>query len=125
MNLSSISGNVKTNDFFPMELQVSHTDIPESITKAKQAQFKTLDQTRREIRFEIDQALPPDSDISIKMAKRPSDKKRTGEVFKVHRGRIQSCNEIKGLPGPRYEVCVQILETVIQTEIHSSRLNFN
>ena len=117
--------NFKMNDFFPIELQVSFAVTPKSEIPLNQAQFKTLNQSRREIRFEIDQVLPPESNISIKMAKRSLDQKTIGEVYKVHRGRIQYCNEVKGSQGSRYEVCVQILETVIETEIQSSRLNFN
>ena len=125
MNFSLKSKNFKTNNFFPIDLQVSFAGTPKSEIQLNQAQFKTLSQSRREIRFEIDQALPPDSYISIKMAKRASGQKTAREVYKVHRGRIQYCNEVKGSQGARYEVCVQILETVIETEIQSSRLNFN
>ena len=115
----------KMSSFLPIELLVSFSGTPKSEIQLDQAQYKTLQHTRRKIRFEIDQALPPNSDISIKMAKRSSDKQRTGEVYKVHRGRIQYCTEVKGSQGSRYEVCVKIMESVIQTEIQSSRLHFN
>jgi hypothetical protein len=124
MNFPSNSTGYKTNDFFPIELKVSFDHIPKGENQLAMAQFKTLNQSRMEIRFEIDQALPPGSNIAIKMAKKSPDQKTLGEVYKVHRGRIQYCHELKGSQGSRYEVCVRIIETVIQTEIQSSRFNF-
>lgn len=124
MNLFAGSTTVETNDFLPIELQISHADTPAIEVQLERVQFKTLQKSRREILFEIDRSLPPDSNISIKMAKRSFDQKMMGEVYKVHRGRVQYCNRVKSSRGSRYEVCVQIHETVIQTDIRFSRLNF-
>ena len=125
MNISTNSINFKMSHFFPIELQVSFADTPPTEIQLDQTQFKTLQHTRKEIRFEIDRALAPNATISIKMAKRSPEKKPAGDVYKVHRGRIRYCNEIKSSLNPRYEICVQILESVIQTEIRSSHLKFN
>lgn len=125
MNISTNSINFKTNRFYPIEVQVAFEDTPQTQIQLEQTQFKTLQYTREEIHFRIDRALAPNADISIKMAKRASEKKTAGEVYKIHRGRIRYCKDLKGVRGPRYEVCVRILESVVQTEIQSTHLKFN
>ena len=86
---------------------------------------KILKQSGDEIYFEIDQSLPLGSNIVIRTDLESPDLKTMDEVYRVHRGRVRSCVEVESSHGTRFEVCVQIFETVIQTEIVTSRLSPN
>ena len=123
MNIFLNSIDYKSTPFSPIELQVSLGDALKDEIQFNPAQFKTLSQKKREICFEIDRAVSLDSNISIKMARKGSEKKTRGDVYKVLRGKIFSCRKFKSRQGLRFEVCVRILETVIQAEIQFSRLN--
>ena len=78
-----------------------------------------------EIYFQIDHALPLGSNIAVKTTKQLPDLKAKDGVWTVNRGRVRSCRKMESSPGPCYEVCVQIFETVLQTEIVTSRLGPN
>jgi hypothetical protein len=86
---------------------------------------RILKQTSEEIYFEIDHALPLSSNISIKITKQSPELKTMDDVWTVHRGRVQSCVKIENSHGTRYEVCFQIIDTVLQREVVKSRLSPN
>jgi hypothetical protein len=81
-----------------------------------------LKQSLEEIRFESDHPLPLGSTVDIKMARESPDRKKRNAVYSVIRGRIRECNPVEGSHGKRYAVTVEIFETVVQTEVSTSRL---
>ena len=117
--------DLKKENHIPVQILIS-SDNPEGhLDSFHYVPTRILKQSKEEISFEIDHPLPLGSNIEIKTVNMSPDRKKRDEVYKVHRGRIRKCVEMEGSHGARYEVNVQIFETVIQTEIVSSRLSLN
>lgn len=69
--------------------------------------------------FESDDAIQPGSNISIKMIdEHSSDDDHGSGVYRVHYARVVWCKEIDRVEGKCYGIGAQILETVVQAEIH-------
>lgn len=69
--------------------------------------------------FESSDAIQPGSNISIKMVdEHASDDDWCSGVYRVHYARVIWCKEIDRVGGQCYGIGAQILETVVQAEIH-------
>ena len=78
-----------------------------------------IKQSREAFTFKIDRALSIGSNIAIKKRKEPSAPKAIDDVYEVYKGRVQSCVKIES--SSQYEVSVKIIETVLQTEVLTTR----
>jgi hypothetical protein len=125
MDFSLTQTGLKKADQIPIHILISSDDPKGHSDTSHGVPTGIHKKSNEEISFEIDHPLPLGSNIDIKTAKEPPDRKERDEVYKVYRGRIRKCVEVEGSHGARYEVNVQIFETVIQTEIVSSRLSLN
>jgi len=125
MAISSNLTEFKKEGHMPIQIIISGDNPEDNLDTFHYVPTRMLKQSHEEFSFEIDHPLPIGSNIDIKTVKDAPDKKKPDEVYKVHRGRIRRCTEVKDSQGARYEVDVQIFETVIQTEIMTSRFRLN
>ena len=70
------------------------------------------------IYFESSDAIQPGSNISIKVVDNHSCDDYSKGVYRVHYARVVWCKEIDRVGGRCYGIGAQILETVLQAEIH-------
>ena len=125
MGFSSNLTNDKQNDLIGVQMLSSRNIMQADTEPFKYEPAKAIKQSGEEFFFEIDHALPIGANIAIKTREETPDPKAMDGVYEVYRGRIRGCKAVERSHGSRYEVCVKILETVLQTEVVTSRLSRN
>lgn len=69
------------------------------------------------IYFEMDHAIAPGQNVSIKVEAVEGEAGASGGAYTVHYGRVKWCRPIDAEDGQRYGIGAQIFETVLQARI--------
>lgn len=97
--------------------------VPDSFTDSKQKRnlipVKMCNQSKDGLYIEIDRALQPGSNVSIKMV--APEKDHPEEAYFLHDGRVIWCKKVDEKTSC-FGVGVKILSKVVQAEVLTSRL---